>query len=100
MSELKNKNWHTGSNLPIEFSNIKEIISDYVTKGARIYIGSDSFISQKRVCFASTICLHGPSIGGRYFLESEPSNLSPSWSALAKNNAFRSIMDTNFAKSM
>lgn len=64
---LQDKNWHTGSNLPIKFSNIKEIISDYVVRGAKIYIGSDSFISQKRVCFASTICLHGPSIGGRYF---------------------------------
>lgn len=64
---LQDKNWHTGSNRSIKFEEIKKIILDYIDRGARIYIGSDSFISQGKVCFASTICLHGPSLGGRYF---------------------------------
>tara|TARA_R100000030_G_C3242834_1_gene121025 strand:+ start:363 stop:842 length:480 start_codon:yes stop_codon:yes gene_type:complete len=64
---LQDKNWHTGSNRQIKFDEIKKIILEYVDKGARIYIGSDSFITQGKVCFASTICLHGPSLGGRYF---------------------------------
>ena len=64
---LQDKNWHTGSNHQIKFDEIKEIILEYVDRGARIYIGSDSFITQGKVCFASTICLHGPSLGGRYF---------------------------------
>lgn len=73
---FQNKNWYTGSNHKIEFSNIKDIILEYVDRGARIYIGSDSFTSQDKVCFASTICLHGPSLGGRYFFfkEFEKSN--------------------------
>ena len=64
---LQDKNWHTGSNHQIKFDEIKNIILEYVDRGARIYIGSDSFITQGKVCFASTICLHGPSLGGRYF---------------------------------
>ena len=64
---LQDKNWHTGSNCQIKFDDIKDIILEYVDRGARIYIGSDSFITQGKVCFASTICLHGPSLGGRYF---------------------------------
>ena len=64
---LQDKNWHTGSNRQIKFDEIKDIILDYIDRGARIYIGSDSFITQGKVCFASTICLHGPSLGGRYF---------------------------------
>ena len=64
---LQDKNWHTGSNHQIKFDEIKDIILEYVDRGARIYIGSDSFITQGKVCFASTICLHGPSLGGRYF---------------------------------
>ena len=64
---LQDKNWHTGSNRQIKFEEIKKIILDYINRGARIYIGSDSFITQGKVCFASTICLHGPSLGGRYF---------------------------------
>ena len=64
---LQDKNWHTGSNRQIKFEEIKDIILEYVDRGAKIYIGSDSFITQGKVCFASTICLHGPSLGGRYF---------------------------------
>jgi len=64
---LEDKNWHTGSSHSINFEKIKEIVLDYVERGARIYIGSDSFITQDKVCFASTICLHGSSMGGRYF---------------------------------
>ena len=64
---LQDKNWHTGSNRQIKFDEIKNIVLDYLERGARIYIGSDSFITQGKVCFASTICLHGPSLGGRYF---------------------------------
>ena len=49
---LQNKNWHTGSNRQIKFDEIKKIVLDYIDRGARIYIGSDSFISQNKVCFA------------------------------------------------
>ena len=68
---LENKKWHTGSNKSIDFSQIKKIINSYVEQGAKIYIGSDSFITQGKVCFASTICLHGSSLGGRYFFYRE-----------------------------
>lgn len=64
---LQDKNWHTGSNSRIKFEEIKDIVLEYVDRGAKVYIGSDSFITQGKVCFASTICLHGPSLGGRYF---------------------------------
>lgn len=64
---LQDKNWHTGSNRQIKFPEIKDIVLEYLDRGARIYIGSDSFTTQDKVCFASTICLHGPSLGGRYF---------------------------------
>lgn len=68
---LQDKNWYTGSNNPINLNDITEIIVDYVNRGAKIYIGSDSFITQGKVCFASTICLHGTSMGGRYFFFKE-----------------------------
>ena len=64
---LQDKNWHTGSNQPITFEEIKEIVIDYVERGAKVYIGSDSFLTQGKVNFASTICLHARSVGGRYF---------------------------------
>ena len=71
---LSQKKWHTGLSHEIKFSNIKDIVLDYINKGAKIYIGSDSFISNNKVCFASTICLHGPNLGGRYFFYKEKQN--------------------------
>jgi len=53
---LQDKNWHTGSNLPIDLTKIKEIVVDYVSRGAKIYIGSDSFITQGK------FVLHQPSV--------------------------------------
>ena len=71
LNNMYDKNWHTGSNRQINFHEIKNIILEYLDRGAKIYIGSDSFITQDKVCFASTICLHGPSLGGRYFFFKE-----------------------------
>ena len=47
MNELKNKNWHTGSKKSIDFSEIRTIVNSYVKQGAKIYVGSDSFITQE-----------------------------------------------------
>ena len=43
----------------------------HVQAGARIFIGTDSFISKAKVCFASAVCLHGGDHGGRYFFYKE-----------------------------
>ena len=48
-----------------------KIIKEHILQGSRIFIGSDSFIAQKKVCFASTICLHGPNTSSRYFFFKE-----------------------------
>jgi predicted RNase H-related nuclease YkuK (DUF458 family) len=64
---LESKEWYTGSGILISFNEIKDIVLEYLDRGGRIYIGSDSFINKDKVCFASTICLHGSNLGGRYF---------------------------------
>ena len=71
MKHITQKNWSTGSNEPIDFYDILKIIKEYRIKGSKVFIGSDSFISQKKVCFASTICLYGPNAPGRYFFFKE-----------------------------
>ncbi len=68
---LENKRWHTGSNKLISLDEIKTIITELVKDDYKIYIGSDSFITQGNVNFASTICLHKTSKGGRYFFYKE-----------------------------
>ena len=68
---VQDKNWTTGSNKGIEFNNIIDIVRAHVTSGSKVFIGSDSFTSGGKVCFASTICLHGGHLPSRYFFYKE-----------------------------
>ena len=67
MEHIVNKNWITGNNKQIDFYDLLRLTREYVQTGAKIFIGSDSFISSNKVCFASAVCLHGGEKGGRYF---------------------------------
>ncbi|HCI72420.1 MAG TPA: hypothetical protein DHV30_18225, partial [Balneola sp.] len=67
----EHKEWYTGSNRSVCFSEIKTTICQYVREGGKIYIGSDSFISRNKVSFASTICLYGPPQSSKYFFFKE-----------------------------
>lgn len=71
MDNINQKNWTTGSNNKIDFYEMLKIIKNHITKGSKIFIGSDSFISQKKVCFASAVCLHGADAPSRYFFFKE-----------------------------
>lgn len=64
---LRDKTWFTGAEESISVDQIRKITLEYISKGAKVYIGSDSFITQGKVCFASAICLHANNLGGRYF---------------------------------
>ena len=67
MKHIIEKNWVTGSNQQIDFYELLRLARQYVRQGAKIFIGSDSFISREKVCFASAVCLHGGGNNGRYF---------------------------------
>ena len=71
MKHLIEKNWTTGSNKNIDFYEILKIIKEHTTKGSKIFIGSDSFLTSKKVCFASAICLYGKEAPSRYFFFKE-----------------------------
>ena len=71
MKHLIKKNWATGSNKEIDFYEILKILKQHTGAGSKIFIGSDSFISNKKVCFASTVCLYGPNTASRYFFFKE-----------------------------
>ncbi len=71
MKYIVEKDWVTGKNQPIDFYELLNLVIKYVKRGSKIFIGSDSFISKKSVCFASAICLHGGQDGGRYFFYKE-----------------------------
>ena len=65
------KAWKTGSNKEIEFSTISEQILLHSLKDRKIFIGSDSFISQNKTCFVTAVCLLTKNLGGRYFFYKE-----------------------------
>ena len=67
MKHLIDNNWNTGSNDSIDFYEILKILKSYTTRGSKIFIGSDSFITGQFICFASAICVYSQSLPGRYF---------------------------------
>ena len=67
MEHIVKKNWITGSNKQIDFYELLRLTREYIKKGSRVFIGSDSFISREAVCFSSAVCLYGGEYGGRYF---------------------------------
>ena len=67
MKHIVNKNWVTGGNKQIDFYDLLRLTRQYILDGSKVFIGSDSFISRDKVCFASAVCLHGSGKGGRYF---------------------------------
>ena len=71
MKHVVEQKWVTGSGTSIDFYDLLKLSREYIKKGSKIFIGSDSFISKEKVCFASAICLHGPQAGGRYFFYKE-----------------------------
>jgi predicted RNase H-related nuclease YkuK (DUF458 family) len=81
MKHIIHKNWITGSNKDIDFYEMLNILKSYVSKESRIFIGTDSFISNQKVCFATAICLYGGELPARYFFFKEKIN-KKSFSAL------------------
>lgn len=67
MKHITEQDWVTGNSKNIDFYEMLKTARQHVRKGAKIFIGTDSFISKSKVCFASAVCLHGGEYGGRYF---------------------------------
>tara|TARA_B100000085_G_scaffold235775_1_gene224163 strand:- start:13811 stop:14296 length:486 start_codon:yes stop_codon:yes gene_type:complete len=61
------KEWKTGGDKIIDFYDLLNLTKEYTLKGSRIFIGSDSFISRKKICFSTAICLFGSGGPTRYF---------------------------------
>ena len=67
MNPLSNKKWISGSGIIHTFDEINNIVSAH-SYNNKIFIGSDSFLTKKRTCFVTAICLLTKDKGGRYFL--------------------------------
>tara|TARA_B100000963_G_C22513398_1_gene619464 strand:+ start:567 stop:1061 length:495 start_codon:yes stop_codon:yes gene_type:complete len=67
MNPLLKKRWTSGSGVIHTFDDIVSEISNHA-KNNKIFIGSDSFLTKKRTCFVTAVCLLTKNKGGRYFL--------------------------------
>jgi predicted RNase H-related nuclease YkuK (DUF458 family) len=68
---MLNVDWNTGSHTTKSFEEVVEIVKTYISNGAKIFIGSDSFKTSKKITFASAICLYGKESPSRYFFIKE-----------------------------
>ena len=51
--------WHTGSGEQIGFDEVLKEIHEYIIRGGKVFIGTDSQIKSDVVIFASALCLYG-----------------------------------------
>jgi len=63
--------WKTGSGNPTTFHDIVEQATSHQESGGRVFVGTDSFVSDGKCVFASAICLYNEDlqVGGRYFFQ-------------------------------
>ena len=67
MCDLLKLNWLSGSGEEKSFEEIIEILKDSIKKGSKIFIGSDSFPTKRKVNFATAVCIYGGDSSSRYF---------------------------------
>ena len=93
MQHLIKENWTSGSGVNFTFEEIVNILNLYILNGAKVFIGTDSFIANKKVCFASALCLHGEGKSGRYFFikENLPNKMYKNLSTRITEEARRSV---------
>jgi len=59
--------WRTGGEGNILFTEMVDIIKKHVKFGSKVFIGTDSFVRNKKVTFATAVCLSGKELPNRYF---------------------------------
>tara|TARA_B100000214_G_scaffold274245_1_gene204396 strand:- start:13664 stop:14146 length:483 start_codon:yes stop_codon:yes gene_type:complete len=66
MCLYKQSYWFSGSGQSVDFDQVIDVTLRSIKSESKIFIGTDSFVSKKKVTFATAICLHGGGIS-RYF---------------------------------
>jgi hypothetical protein len=95
---LDSKNWTSGSGKRLSLEFVSSEIIDHSKKNKKIFIGSDSFISRDKICFASAVCLLTQGHGGRYYFykENVPGKIYSTLSTRITEEVRRSIEIAEF----
>ena len=94
MNNTKEAEWLTGSYKSITIEEIVKIAKSHISLGGKVFLGSDSFVTNRKVIFASAVCLHGGELPSRYFFyrQKEPSKKYKNLNARITEEATRSIV--------
>ena len=61
--------WYSGSGHKTNIQDIYTSLKLHTQNNNKIFIGTDSFVSREKVCFASAICLHGETVAKYFFIK-------------------------------
>ena len=65
---MKNAHWITGSGDSLAYSNMISQIEEHARDGGKVFVGTDSQLSNNKCIFVTAICLHGDGpLKGRYY---------------------------------
>lgn len=67
INEFSKMEWKSASGDDVDLESIVRICSRFVNKGAKLFIGTDSFAASHKITFATVICVYGRGISSKYF---------------------------------
>ena len=67
--------WFSGTGRKVTLDEILDTIQRRSDNGCKLFIGTDSFVSNQKVCFSTAACLYGDDRGGQYFYYKEKPKL-------------------------
>tara|TARA_B100001094_G_C18093739_1_gene751856 strand:+ start:94 stop:579 length:486 start_codon:yes stop_codon:yes gene_type:complete len=74
ITTTRENKWLSGSGTKIEFSQVCKKVQDYSNDKSKIFIGTDSDVSKRKVVFCSAICIYGNSRSLYYFSRIKENN--------------------------
>jgi hypothetical protein len=80
MKKIKNSiQWISPTEGEISFDNLLTLLKKHTAEDGKIFVGTDSFVTNDMCIFARAICLHGGSsrYSGRYFFNRTKESLGP-----------------------
>ena len=65
INEFSKMKWKTALGSDTELESIMDICNKFVGKGAKLFIGTDSFATSYKITFATVICVYGRGISSK-----------------------------------
>jgi len=73
---FRESRWYTGKGVETPFMFVSQKVISRVSAGSKLFIGTDSFVDNNGVTFATAICVYGNNSDSFYFFTKSKENIN------------------------